>query len=66
MWTLPRYPILLRPPRLVAAGCTNAEVAERLNVSPRTVAQHLFSSYNKLGVSSRTAAVRRANELRLV
>ncbi|MFN8516828.1 MAG: LuxR C-terminal-related transcriptional regulator [Chloroflexia bacterium] len=41
-------------------------MAERLSVSARTVGQHLYSIYNKLGVSSRTAAVHRAAELRLV
>jgi DNA-binding CsgD family transcriptional regulator len=48
--------------RLVAQGLTDAEVAERLFLSPRTVGQHLRSVYNKLGVSSRTAATRFAVE----
>jgi DNA-binding NarL/FixJ family response regulator len=48
--------------RLVAAGLTNAEVAAELALSPRTVEQHLRSIYNKLGVSSRTAATRFAVE----
>ncbi|HEU5423993.1 MAG TPA: response regulator transcription factor, partial [Nitrolancea sp.] len=43
---------------LVAQGLTDAEVAERLFLSPRTVSQHLRSVYNKLGVSSRAAATR--------
>jgi DNA-binding CsgD family transcriptional regulator len=42
--------------RLVARGLTDADVAERLFISPRTVSGHLQSIYNKLGVSSRTAA----------
>ena len=48
--------------RLVAQGLTNPEVAERLFLSPRTVGQHLRSIFNKLGVSSRTAASRIAIE----
>src|SRR5207248_7453463 len=44
--------------RLVADGLTNAEVAERLVVSPRTVSTHLTAIYGKLGVRSRSAAVR--------
>lgn len=43
---------------LVAAGLTDAQVAARLFVSPRTVNAHLRSIYSKLGVSSRTAATR--------
>ena len=49
--------------KLVAEGLTDARVAERLHLSPRTVGRHLESVYRKLGVSSRTAAVRRAGEL---
>ncbi|CAN5675124.1 hypothetical protein BH23CHL2_BH23CHL2_20890 [soil metagenome] len=52
--------------RLVIEGITDAEVAEQLHISPRTVGQHLRSIYNKLGVSSRTAATRRAVEDGLV
>ena len=42
--------------RLVAAGLTGAQVAERLVLSVRTVHSHVRSIYRKLGVSSRTAA----------
>jgi DNA-binding NarL/FixJ family response regulator len=48
--------------RLVAAGLTDAEAAERLFVSVRTVNAHLRSIYRKLGVTSRAAAGRFAAE----
>jgi DNA-binding CsgD family transcriptional regulator len=48
--------------RLVAAGLSNAEIAEHLSLSIRTVEQHLRSVYNKTGARSRTAATRFALE----
>lgn len=42
--------------RLVAQGHSDAEVAEHLVISPRTVNAHLTSIYRKLDVTSRTAA----------
>ncbi len=48
--------------RLVADGLTNAEVADRLSLSSRTIGQHLRSIYRKIDVSSRTAAARFAIE----
>jgi non-specific serine/threonine protein kinase len=52
--------------RLVAQGLTNARVAERLFLSPRTVNAHLRTIYGKIGVSSRAAATRFASEHGLV
>jgi len=40
----------------VATGVTNAQGAETLFLSPRTVQRHLNSVYHKIGVGSRTAA----------
>ena len=52
--------------RLVAAGLTNAQTAERLFISPRTVNAHLTSIYRKLDVPSRAAAIRFAYENQLL
>jgi DNA-binding CsgD family transcriptional regulator len=46
--------------RLVAAGHTNTQIARRLGISKATVRTHLENIYERLGVSSRTAAVTRA------
>jgi DNA-binding NarL/FixJ family response regulator len=51
---------------LVAEGLSDAQVAEKLYVSPRTVSGHLRGAYRKLGVKSRTAAVKKVGELGLV
>jgi predicted ATPase/DNA-binding CsgD family transcriptional regulator/Tfp pilus assembly protein PilF len=52
--------------RLVSQGLTDAEVADQLVLSPRTVNAHLTSIYNKLGVNSRAAATRFAVENQLL
>jgi DNA-binding NarL/FixJ family response regulator len=39
--------------RLIAAGCSNIEIAERLGVSPRTAKAHADVLRTKLGVSRR-------------
>jgi DNA-binding NarL/FixJ family response regulator len=52
--------------RLVAQGLTDAQVAERLVVSRRTVHAHLASIYGKIQVNSRSAATRFAVEQSLL
>jgi DNA-binding CsgD family transcriptional regulator len=38
---------------LASRGMTNAEIADQLFLSPRTVASHLYRSYPKLGIAGR-------------
>jgi DNA-binding NarL/FixJ family response regulator len=52
--------------RLVAHGLTDAEVAERLVISPHTVHVHISTIYSKLEVKTRSAATRYAFEHNLV
>ncbi|HEV2661782.1 MAG TPA: LuxR C-terminal-related transcriptional regulator [Ktedonobacteraceae bacterium] len=48
--------------RLLAAGLTNRQIADRLVISPRTVNIHVNSIYKKLEITSRAAATRYAIE----
>lgn len=43
--------------RLIAEGMPDREIADTLFISPRTVTTHVTNILNKLGVSSRSAAV---------
>jgi DNA-binding NarL/FixJ family response regulator len=52
--------------RLVAQGLTDAQIAQTLIISPRTVNAHLRSIYSKLEITSRNSATRYAIEHRLV
>jgi ATP/maltotriose-dependent transcriptional regulator MalT len=47
---------------LVAEGMTNKEIGESLFISPRTVSRHLENIFDKLEISSRTAAAAYAIE----
>jgi DNA-binding CsgD family transcriptional regulator/energy-coupling factor transporter ATP-binding protein EcfA2 len=49
--------------RLLGQGCTNAEIADRLVVSTRTVDSHVAAVLAKLGVATRRAAAARARDL---
>ena len=51
---------------LLAEGLRNAEIAERLFLTPKTVSHHLSAIYAKLGVSSRTEAARAAAQIGIV
>jgi DNA-binding NarL/FixJ family response regulator len=52
--------------RLLARGLTDAQIAEVLVISPRTVNAHLRSIYRKLNITSRTAAMHYAIKQKLV
>lgn len=52
--------------RLVAGGRSNREIAALLFISEKTVHRHLSNIFNKLGVTSRTAAAAYAFEHNLV
>jgi LuxR family maltose regulon positive regulatory protein len=52
--------------RLIAAGLSNREIAQRLVITPGTAKWHANNIYGKLGVHSRTQAVARARELGLL
>ena len=47
---------------LVAAGVRNRQIAERLFLSPKTVANHISSIFVKLEVADRSAAIVRARQ----
>ena len=51
---------------LLADGYSNREIAARLGISDHTVKFHLASLFGKLGVTTRTQAVRRALEWGLI
>lgn len=52
--------------RLLVEGVSNTEIAERLMISPHTAKHHVSNVLAKLGVTSRTAAVRAARDLGFV
>jgi len=52
--------------RLIALGCTYAQVADRLGMSANTVGTHIKNAYRKLDVHTAAAAVMRAVQLRLL
>ncbi len=52
--------------RLISEGLSNQEIADRLVVALSTVKTHINNIYGKLGVESRTQALARAHELKLL
>lgn len=52
--------------KLLAAGLSNAEIAQKLYLSPNTLKAHTQNIYGKLDVHSRVQAVNRARELKII
>jgi LuxR family maltose regulon positive regulatory protein len=52
--------------RLIGEGCSNQDIAARLVLSMHTVKKHVSNIFSKLGVKSRTQAIARARELKLL
>ena len=52
--------------RLIAAGFSNREIADRLVIAVSTVKWYVNAIYSKLQVESRTKAIARARELNIV
>uniref|UniRef100_UPI003C7DD6D8 response regulator transcription factor n=1 Tax=Streptomyces sp. rh45 TaxID=3028726 RepID=UPI003C7DD6D8 len=48
--------------RLAATGLTNKDIGRQLQLSPRTVATHLYKIYPKLGITSRAALAQALRE----
>jgi two-component system NarL family response regulator len=46
--------------KLIAHGCLNKEIADRLDITEGTVKSHTSALFHKLGVANRTEAVREA------
>jgi len=51
---------------LLAAGQSNKEIAQRLDVSPNTVKTHIANLFGKLAVKRRTEAILKARELGVI
>ena len=51
---------------LLAAGRSNKEIANQLDVSPNTVKTHVAKLFEKLEAKRRTEAISRARELGMI
>jgi DNA-binding NarL/FixJ family response regulator len=51
---------------LLAEGCSNQQIADRLYISIHTVKSHVSNLLSKLEVNRRTQAIKKAKSLRLI
>jgi ATP/maltotriose-dependent transcriptional regulator MalT len=65
-WVDPLTPREVEVLQLIAAGLSNRAIAEELVIATGTVKRYTADIYAKLGVRSRTQAVARARELKLL
>lgn len=49
--------------KLLVQGCSNKEIAEQLNISPRTVKQHLRTLFLRAGITEGRKRVRLATAM---
>jgi DNA-binding NarL/FixJ family response regulator len=47
---------------LIAQGSNNSDIATRLNISSKTVSNHISNIFNKLQVADRAQAIVKARE----
>ncbi len=47
---------------LIAQGCSNPDIATRLNIAPKTISNHISNIFNKLQVADRAQAVIKARD----
>ncbi len=52
--------------RLIAAGLSNRELSEKLNISLNTAKRHVYNVSQRLHASSRTQAIAKAKDLKLI
>ena len=72
--TLPTHQSLVEPLsarelevlRLMACGSSNAEIAQELVITLNTTKKHITHIFEKIGVTKRSEAVKRSNELELL
>jgi predicted ATPase/DNA-binding CsgD family transcriptional regulator len=65
-WYEPLIPREIEILELISTGLSNREIAQRLHLSPETVKWYNKQIFNKLGVESRTQAVVKARDHRLL